>query len=276
MPHVQRTIKPSRANLIQGLKDDVGPEALRTLDPETSISHGLPPVPGSSTAKLESYPCTSQKPTPTVITGSTSAAALQVGYGGKIPRWKTGPGKTINYAVLKEGYPKPELASLAATKLHEAANEWNKLDLGVQFHWVSELEDAAFVLTYANSIGTSTLAEAFFPNDLDLNYLNVYSAAFKPGAVQFLKNIFLHELGHVLGLRHEFAPEMESGGTNLKSVQIGPRDPTSVMAYEFPPQIQDTDIKSTQAFYRFPGERLGVYQRGVDQPLRIVDFDANN
>ncbi|KAL4867388.1 hypothetical protein BDV12DRAFT_198213 [Aspergillus spectabilis] len=109
------------------------------------------------------------------------------------------------------------------------------------------------ILTPAKQISRGTLAEAFFRNDLDLNYLDVYHAAFEPGAVQYPKNIFLHELGHV-----------------------GPRDPTSVMAYEFPPQIQDTDIKNTQVFYKFPGDRLGVYQHGEELPLRIVDYDANN
>lgn len=273
MSNAQSTINPARANFFRDLKGELGLEALKTLDPEKSTSQNLPSAAGLSTAKLERYPCTTQKPMPTAIAGSISATALQVGVGKDVPRWKTGPTKTVNFAVLANGYPKPELAFLAANKLYEAANEWNALKLGVQFEWVYKIEDAAFVLTYADEVSPGTLAEAFFPNNVDLNVLNVYPAAFKEGIVQYLKNIFLHELGHVLGLRHEFAPEMETG-VNLKSVQIGPRNPTSVMSYEFPPQIQPSDIESAKAFYQFPGTYLGVKQKGGKLP--IVDYDANN
>jgi hypothetical protein len=270
MPHSQRTINPARAEFFRNLKQDVGPEALKTLDPHESASWKLPAA-SRSRAKLEKYPCVTQKPVPAAIAGVLSPAALQVGTGKEIPRWKTGPTKTVNFATLADGYPKPELAFLAAAKLHEAANEWNALKLGVELKWVYEIEDAAFVLTYAENINPGVLAEAFFPNSADLNVLNVYPGSFEEGAIQYLKNIFLHELGHVLGLRHEFAPEKES---DMKSVQVGPRNPTSVMGYEFPPILQDTDIESAQAFYHFPGKYLGVLQKSGTLP--IVDYDADN
>ncbi|KAJ5110391.1 hypothetical protein N7532_000926 [Penicillium argentinense] len=273
MSHAQSTINPARANFFRDLKGDLGHEVLETLDPEKAKSQSLPTAAGSSTTKLERYPCITQKPTPAAIAGSISATALQVGLGKEIPRWKTGPTKTVNFAVLANGYPKPDLAFLAANKLHEAANEWNELKLGVQFEWVSKIEDAAFVLTYAKEVSPGTLAEAFFPNNVDLNVLNVYPAAFQEGTVQYLKNIFLHELGHILGLRHEFAPERETDA-NLNSVQIGPRNPTSVMAYEFPPLMQPSDIDSTKTFYQFSGTHLGVMEKTGRLP--IVDYDANN
>jgi len=273
MSHAKNTINTGRADFFRDLKADLGPEALETLDPKKITSQRLPPAAGPSTSKLERYPCITQKPAPAAVAGTISATALQVGFGNEIPRWKTGPTKTVNFAVLANGYPKPELALLAAKKLLEAANEWNELKLGVQFELVQKIEDAAFVLTYAKEISPGTLAEAFFPNNVDLNTLNVYPAAFQEGTVQYLKNIFLHELGHVLGLRHEFAPERETGA-NLKSVQIGPRNPTSVMAYEFPPQMQSSDIDSAKAFYEFPGTSLGAMQ-GTGR-LPIVNYDANN
>ncbi|KAL2864779.1 Metalloprotease [Aspergillus lucknowensis] len=271
MPHPQRTIKPSRANLIRGLQEEVGPEALKTLNPQTTPSQQPPSEAATPASRVDCYPCVTQKPTPAVFAGSTSIASLQVGLGNTIPRWKANT--TVNFATLAQGYPKPELALLAASKLNEAANEWNSLDLGVRFEWVEKIEDAAFVLCFAEERSPGTLAEAFFPNDLDLNNLNVYPAAFRPGTVQYLKNIFLHELGHVLGLRHEFAPEREQ---SAKSVQVGPRNPTSVMGYEFPPQLQTSDIDSTKAFYKFPGQGLGVAQGQGWGSLRIVDFEANN
>jgi hypothetical protein len=97
--------------------------------------------------------------------------------------------------------------------------------------------------------------------------------------VQYLKNIFLHELGHVLGLRHEFAPELEDTGDNY-TVQIGPRNPLSVMGYEFPPQIQPSDVENAKGFYKFPGTSLGWREAHTENPpkalLLIKDYDANN
>ncbi|KAJ6142661.1 hypothetical protein N7471_002114 [Penicillium samsonianum] len=125
---------------------------------------------------------------PITISGKSSVAALQLGgLGRAISRWKTGSKKTVNFAVFENGYPTQELAFLAANKLKEAADEWNDLELGVQFEWVYKIEDAAFVLSYAESNIPGVLAEAFFPNDLDLNILNVYPDAFKSGTMQCLK-----------------------------------------------------------------------------------------
>jgi hypothetical protein len=93
--------KPSRANLIQGLKQDVGPEALRTLNPERAASQRLEPEVGSSTCNLGSYPCITQKPPPAIFASNTSIASLQVRIGDNIPRWKANT--TINFAALEQG-----------------------------------------------------------------------------------------------------------------------------------------------------------------------------
>ncbi|KJJ32698.1 hypothetical protein AFLA70_611g000430 [Aspergillus flavus AF70] len=281
MSHQQPTIDPTRANFYQELREAVGVEALQTLDPSTvgaSQLENLKPAPGTSTTVPAKYTCATQKPIPTTFQGSAHTAALQVGLGKIIPRWKTGPDKSVNFAAFANGYPKPELALIAAQALKQAADEWNKLELGVQLKWVAKIEDAAFVLSFAGN-QDGVLAEAFFPNEKDLNVLNVYNAAFQPGTVQYLKNIFLHELGHVLGLRHEFAPELEDEADNY-TVQIGPRNPLSVMGYEFPPQIQPSDVENVKAFYKFPGKALGWKEAHTETPkmsmLLIKDYDANN
>jgi hypothetical protein len=281
MPQQQTTIDPTRVDFYKELRATVGAEALQTLDPLTvdaSQLENLKPAPGTSTTVPAKYTCSTQKPIPTPFQESAHTAALQVGLGKIIPRWKTGPDKSVNFAAFANGYPKPELALLAAQALKQAADEWNTLELGVQLKWVAKIEDAAFVLSFAGD-QDGVLAEAFFPNEADLNVLNVYNAAFQPGTVQYLKNIFLHELGHVLGLRHEFAPELEDTGDNY-TVQIGPRNPLSVMGYEFPPQIQPSDVENVKAFYKFPGTSLGWKEAHTANPpqssLLIKDFDANN
>ncbi|KAL3444580.1 hypothetical protein BJX65DRAFT_310768 [Aspergillus insuetus] len=253
MPHAQRTIKLSRVNLIQSLKENVGPEALKTLNPERAASKRLEPEVGSSISSSASK--------------SESATRSRAGK------------RTRSSTLLpwsRDTRSRRWLALLTANKLNEAAENWNALNLGVKFAWVEKIENAAFLLSFAKQRSPGTLAEAFFPNDVDLNSLIVYPAAFQPGYVQYLKNIFLHELGHVLGLRHKFAPELEKG-VGLDSVQVGPRNPTSVMGYEFPPLLQTSNVDNTKVFYRFPGKNLGVRQNlPVEWGLRIVDFEANN
>ncbi|PYI17327.1 zincin [Aspergillus violaceofuscus CBS 115571] len=288
MPDQQATLDPGRASFFDDLKGAVGQEALKTLDPATDLSDGQPDEPSSTSEDPARYTCSTQKPAPVTFTDATGTsssdpaaniAALQVGFGKVIPRWKPGPDQRVNFAAFANGYPKPEWATLAANALKAAADEWNRLGLGVSIQWVARLEDAAFVLSYGGRQG-GVLAEAFFPSPIDLNYLNVYESAFAPGTVAYLKNIFLHELGHVLGFRHEFAPELEDTKDDY-TVQLGPRNPLSVMGYEFPPQLQTSDEDSARAFYRFPGTQLGWGEAKSRAPksgrmLKIVDVEPNN
>lgn len=139
---------------------------------------------------------------------------------------------------------------------------WNQLNLDVTSKWVRNFEDAAFVPSYGGDAG-SMLAMAFFPNNEDLNILYVYQLAFKLRNANYMKNIFLHELGHALGLRHGFAPEKEGD-----TVQIGPRQKGSVMDYEFPPTIRKSDVESTRLFYNLTG--------GQFKGWPIVDWEPNN
>ncbi|CBF73949.1 predicted protein [Aspergillus nidulans FGSC A4] len=283
MPHYSEypTITPSTSKLdyIEALKTAVGPEGLRTLQPDEAKPPGFDDLQqslASSTASTPArYTCSTDKPLPVTLRNISNSAALHVGFGGVLPRWARDPPQTVNFAAFANGYPRPVLALVGANALRDAADEWNKLDLGVKFKWVEKIEHASFVLSYAGNQG-NVLAEAFFPNEDDLSYLNVYSAAFQPGTVQYLKNIFLHELGHVLGFRHEFAPELEK---EEECVQLGPRNPLSVMGYEFPPQIQTTDRESAEAFYMFPGYSLGWREAKVPPsskrtPLLIKDCVA--
>ncbi|PKX89303.1 uncharacterized protein P174DRAFT_464442 [Aspergillus novofumigatus IBT 16806] len=239
------TIDPSRASFFQALKGAVGAEALKTLGPngvDALKLENLQPTPSSPTTPTK-YTRSTQKPMAAAFKDSAHKATLQVGLGKVIPRWKTGPSKTVNLAVFKHGYPKPEWAFLAAAAWNQAAEDWIALDLSVQLKWVSDLEDAVVVLSFAGNQG-GVLADASFPNEVDLSVLNVYNGTFRPGTIPYLKNIFLHELGH-------FAQEMEDE-TDVYTVQIGPRNPLS-----FPPQMQPSDVENAKAFYKFSGTSLG-------------------
>lgn len=84
--------------------------------------------------------------------------------------------------------------------------------MGVKFKWVDSLEDAAFVHACEGN-GGDTLAKAFFSNSQDHNTMFIYQLAFQPNRINYMTSIFLHELGHVVGVRHELANQ-EVGSFN--------------------------------------------------------------
>ncbi|KAF2789837.1 zincin [Melanomma pulvis-pyrius CBS 109.77] len=176
------------------------------------------------------------------------------------PRWT--PGSVIRWAAWRQGFKDDEDANFAATHLQIAAERWNSLNIGVTFEWVALAKDATFVLCHGGSNG-STLAQAFYPNPNDLSYLLVYNAAFSlRGWKENMWKVFTHELGHVLGLRHEFAMDTNPKTGEVfevqKAVQLGPRNESSVMVYKrTPPEIQQSDIDSTKAFYALADDAAG-------------------
>ncbi|OAA82581.1 Metallopeptidase, catalytic domain protein [Akanthomyces lecanii RCEF 1005] len=199
-----------------------------------------------------SYTCVTERNPP-----RSSPAAIMVGLWEEIPRWKNG--SVINFATYADGYPAPGDAIYAANCLIEAAEIWNSARVGVTFKWVPNVDDAAFVLGYGGQLGT-VLASAFFPSNSDLEHMSVYQHGFdktertsKKGKYSnygIMKNVFLHELGHVLGLRHEFAmkPDTYEGG----AIVLGSANIESVMSYVFPPELQESDIQDTRDFYKHP------------------------
>ncbi|KEF61391.1 uncharacterized protein A1O9_02957 [Exophiala aquamarina CBS 119918] len=64
----------------------------------------------------------------------------------------------------------------------------------------------------------------------------------RPGTVKVL----LHELGHILGLRHEFAITKSE---RPPAVQFGQSNADSVMSYSYPPAIQKSDVDAIKEFY---------------------------
>lgn len=243
----------SKAEFLQLYKDLVGEEQIAVfsdadqLEAETKALSIPSRTPHASLVAM-SYTCSTEKPTPKAATHSPTA--LWVGLFDHIPRWKFG--SVVNFATFKNGYPSRQQAALAASELRKAADEWNAVEVGVTFKWVPKLDDAAFVLQYNGTDGP-TLAEAFFPDEKIYNIMYVYKSAFSAQYLPMMKNIFLHELGHVLGLRHEFAAQ--EGG----AVEFGKANENSVMAHKFPPTIQESDKVDARAFYKYSKPTLGIY-----------------
>ncbi|KAK2035712.1 hypothetical protein LZ31DRAFT_589640 [Colletotrichum somersetense] len=154
--------------------------------------------------------------------------------------------------ITEEGFKTPADADYAAAHLNMACQKWNDLD------------------GYKNGV----LASAFFPNPNELSNMMVYNKAFPmPKWKENMWKIFTHELGHVLGLRHEFALDLdtETGKPreDIKALQLGPSNINSVMTYRRtnPPEIQDTDFQSIRAFYALRGDDKGSAPKVGSTPV---------
>ncbi|KKY37865.1 putative matrix metalloproteinase-11 [Diaporthe ampelina] len=191
--------------------------------------------------------------------------SIVVGVGKEVPRWdvvKQGP-RQLKYFVQATKFPSSQRAKDVGEAFQQAADLWNAMNLGISIVAASDAANAHFDLCYwnPNDPRDTTLAKAFFPNEKNQNVW-VYDNALQPNNSENLVSIFAHEIGHILGLRHEFAITGDQD-KNLKAefngaTQFMEPNYYSVMSYNFPPTIRDTDIKGIQAFYKLKnGETIG-------------------
>ncbi|RYP52439.1 hypothetical protein DL768_002405 [Monosporascus sp. mg162] len=174
---------------------------------------------------------------------------LRVGTNGRIPRWKRG--STVTYIVRTESFPNPDMAAYTTGKLVEAVSMWE--DKGVKFQLVYRTCKATFQVVYQPADNhPDVYAEAFFPNNDSptKRTLIVYGLALKAGNRRYLANIFAHELGHIMGLRHEFAARSDSEETG--SVLWGKENDSSIMNYPdmlSKLRVQKQDLDELESFY---------------------------
>jgi hypothetical protein len=154
-------------------------------------------------------------------------------------------------------FPDNNKAETAAEKFQATAETWAELEIGLAISQTTDRENANFYLVYqANTeFDEGVLAQAFFPHEVDQDVI-VYSYAFEDDNRSILEEIFLHEIGHILGLRHEFAIEGDDKGNKpegFSAKQFLAKNPNSVISYRnFPPEMQDSDRTQTIAFYKKP------------------------
>lgn len=154
-------------------------------------------------------------------------------------------------------FPDNDKAKITAKEFQATTDSWAKLKIGLAFSQTTNRDSANFYLVHkVNSwFEEGVLAQAFFPHKVDQDVI-VYSYAFKDSNRSILKEIFLHEIGHILGLRHEFAIKPNDKGNGPKGLgakQFLAKNRNSVMSYRnFPPEMQDSDRTQTVAFYKLP------------------------
>ncbi len=162
--------------------------------------------------------------------------------GGRIIRWA--PGLELSYAVLRKTFKVGGEAGydLAVDSTRKATADWEKT-CGVKFAHRSDLdasdqmrpEGVVFVVR-EHDAGGDFIAAAFFPDDPANRRRVLIDPSFYAPKLGFDRvGVLRHELGHVLGFRHEQirseapagCPDEDTFGT----INLGAYDPRSVMHY---------------------------------------------
>ena len=158
----------------------------------------------------------------------------------RVIRWR--PGKSLSYTVVKSTFRDDQCYQRARRDMRLATASWEAV-CGVRFQHESHLDDDSDVDTDAAVFrvrqiggGGSLIASAFFPDWLpEERWINLYDGYFAGNPSFEPIGVLRHELGHVLGFRHEHVrieapmdcPDEEMADTRA----LTEYDPESVMHY---------------------------------------------
>lgn len=193
---------------------------------------------------------------------------VRVGLGNYATRWKRG--SVLRYTVCTETFESPRWAALVAREAAKATSTWQYI--GARFKKVDRHEKATFAIKYRfepDNCRRDVYARAFFPKT-SRGELFVYQLALEPSNLDFLAHILAHELGHILGLSHEFAVQT--------SVQWGEKNDRSVMNY-FDDlsqlQVGQQDREELASYYECDeGQHEGLFITDIEP--RIYQFPRIN
>jgi len=125
---------------------------------------------------------------------------------GKVVRWRQD--RSLSYAVVRSSFPSDDRYRKVVAAIEDACAAWQST-CGVSFHHATAQDtssnaaaEVTFVVRYVNANGRF-LAAAFFPSSSKSERVVVIDPSFYGGHNFDPVGILRHELGHVLGFRHE-------------------------------------------------------------------------
>lgn len=186
---------------------------------------------------------------------SEKQGLLGIERNGRTLRWR--PGVRLTYAVVRATFASAAEYEQVVTDMAVATAAWESI-CGVAFEHVAAKDDDEGLdlgeVTFPvlrRAAGGSTVAMAFFPDDpLPERVVWAFDGYFNAGSGLDPVGVLRHELGHVLGFRHEHirpsAPSLFSPESLEHTVEITAYDPTSVMHYVAPgigdPRLRFTEV----------------------------------
>ena len=191
---------------------------------------------------------------------------------GKIVRWA--PGFVLTYCILKRTFPNAQHYEMVKANFKAATAAWEAI-CGIKFEYKEQLDDSintdpsdvgvVFVVRELDA-GGRFIAAAFFPNDPAFRRrVLIDPSYYRPGGFNKI-GVFRHELGHVLGFRHEHtrpgAPSSCPHENIEDTIELTKFDSRSVMHYMCggvgDPELQITalDKAGAQKVYGPPLEMM--------------------
>lgn len=182
-------------------------------------------------------------------TQARACAEVRIGFGGQISRWRKG--SELSYVICDESFPTEDSAMLVRAAMEKAISMWK--GVGAQFKQVDRHDKATFAVVYED-FSDGVYAISFFPKASG-GKLVLYELSLSN--TKYLANILAHELGHILGLRHEFAQEKEP----WSSILFGRENNDSVMNYfdhlsKY--QVTEQDLQELAEFYAYDEGELSI------------------
>jgi hypothetical protein len=190
---------------------------------------------------------------------------------GKLVRWA--PGTILSYCVLRETFPRQEWYEEVVDNMQEATAAWEEV-CGVKFQYVPDHDNSSdlrprgvlFPVRHISANG-AFIASSFFPNDPASRRRVLIDPSYFTTRFDHV-GVLRHELGHVLGFRHEHirsgAPPVCPDESTVGTIDLTAYDPSSCMHY-FCGGVGSRDLAITEV------DRVGA-QRVYGPPLNTFQY----